>query len=175
MGGGDVEIPPGQSEHTCAVDAVREIDAPLGSVRVRVLEDVDELKRFAEVTRASPQARRERGEAFGFEKEELGQHLADDPGDDVAVVAQLAQRGQPQVAAKVAALHEPRHSRDGAQQVLPQYPARECLDFPVRIHHRGGLAQQLEVSRVRHRGVGQPALGCCLLTAPRFEEAGEIV
>ena len=59
---GDVEIAPRQREHACAIDPGGKVDAPFGRVGARVLEDVDELERFAEEARATPQAGRERAE-----------------------------------------------------------------------------------------------------------------
>jgi tetratricopeptide (TPR) repeat protein len=60
------------------VDSGGEVDAALGRVGMGVLQDVDELKRLAEEARAAPQARGERRERLGVEKEQFGQHLADD-------------------------------------------------------------------------------------------------
>src|ERR1700693_4156606 len=85
--GGHAEVPAGELENLGAGYTPRQEGPPLGDVRCDVFEDVDELESLAEGRGAFAQGRRDRRERLSPEQEEVCQHLADDPGDRVAVGA----------------------------------------------------------------------------------------
>ena len=102
---------------------------------------------------------RDRLERVAAEHEQLGEHLADDAGDHVAVGLQVRDVGEHQRPVVAGARHELGHAARGARGVPADARLRLGPERGERLEHRGHLADQLDVAGVRRRVGGAPSLG----------------
>ncbi len=133
--GGGVEIGARQGEDLRPRQARREVDAAVVRVGVGVLEDVDELEPLAEGAGAGGEEGPHRLELGREVEEELGEQLAHDARDDVAVVLEIGERPEPQAPVLRARGDEARHALRGAQRGMRQ--SRRDATAPSRRARRG--------------------------------------
>ncbi len=146
--GGGVEVGAGEREDLGSGQVGGQVDAAVARVGVGVFEDVDELEALAEARGAVGEGLPGALERGGEVEEELGEQLADDAGHDVAVVLEIAEGAQAEVAVLAAGGDEARHALRGAQRVAHDGRAPRRLDAGQLAEHAGHRGEQLEVAVV---------------------------
>ena len=92
-------------------------------------------------------------------RKKLGQHLADNAGDHVAVLPKLVHAFKPERSVVPGSGHDLRHPLGRALHVRPDELAASLGEPAERAEDERDLAEQLEVARVIDRRILRAAVG----------------